>query len=385
MQRMSTVLVATLLLGSGAAANAQSRAVEDTYGKGVHAYFAGKSQEAFELFSRSLAAGSKDPRNYYFRGLAQIRMGQELEGEADFAEGARLEVSENSRATGISKALQRVQGAARRKLEKFRSDARLESATAIRERDLKRYGTSRRRALEKLEGKIANPEEIEAEPGAETESPATPPRGVKPNDAPPPPPPVEVDESEAAESESTETDDAAMPSDDAEPDAKDEATSAGVDALSEESTDESAELTSAAAAAAEAGAAKPADADPANPGDADANEDSTDAAPMEEDDAFSEDPTSEEPSKDASAAKPADAPAAKEDSSAKDSAEEEDTFADDESTEAPAAEETKPADAPAAKEDSPAKDGAADAEDAFADDEPSSDEAEPTESEDDSK
>ena len=46
-----------------------------TYGRGVHEYFSGNTQSADQYFTQVIEAGSSDPRVYYFRAMARLRMG----------------------------------------------------------------------------------------------------------------------------------------------------------------------------------------------------------------------------------------------------------------------------------------------------------------------
>jgi len=110
-------------------------------GTGMHAFHGGDYGESFEWLSGVIAAGSKDPRAYYFRGLAAWRCGREDEAQADFLEGARLEaLGEGGR--NIGRALERVQGADRLMLERYRAKARTVSASRDLEAAGRRYSTT---------------------------------------------------------------------------------------------------------------------------------------------------------------------------------------------------------------------------------------------------
>ena len=66
------------LLIAGAVAGplcGQDDSLADTYGEGVHAFYAGEYDEALELFSDAIEGGSTDPRCLFFRGLTQYRLG----------------------------------------------------------------------------------------------------------------------------------------------------------------------------------------------------------------------------------------------------------------------------------------------------------------------
>lgn len=102
------------------------------YGSGVHAYFAGDYDRSFSSLTDAIAAGIEDPRAWYFRGLAALRLGRMDEAEADFTEGAERE-SARSGGWAVSRSLERVQGADRLRLERHRVRARV--AALQRDRD----------------------------------------------------------------------------------------------------------------------------------------------------------------------------------------------------------------------------------------------------------
>lgn len=124
MSRKLIVVVAfwasSILSGS---AFSQGSALAEFYGDGVHHYFSGCYTEAEQLLTRAIDYGSKDPRVFYFRGLAREAYGGD--GSFDFEEGARLEATGGSGAN-VGQALVRIQGRTRAKIEKARRDARLD-------------------------------------------------------------------------------------------------------------------------------------------------------------------------------------------------------------------------------------------------------------------
>jgi hypothetical protein len=112
-------------------ASAQARdadAAANRYGQAVHAYFAGRASDAESLLSRCLEQNGNDPRFYYFRALARLRMGRADEARRDMAEGAAREARRPNR-YAVGAALQRVQGRDRLLLEQYRSDARAKAGT----------------------------------------------------------------------------------------------------------------------------------------------------------------------------------------------------------------------------------------------------------------
>lgn len=106
--------------------NAQSSQVmEQLYGQGVHAYHSGQMQNAVDAFSQAISMGTRDPRVYYFRGLAQSGTGNSAAASGDFMIGAQLEASASGRHYHVSRALERVQGPSRIELETARRNAKL--------------------------------------------------------------------------------------------------------------------------------------------------------------------------------------------------------------------------------------------------------------------
>lgn len=108
------------------------------YGDGVHAYFAGDYDRAYEDLTQAIEAGTVDPRAYYFRGLAALRQGRSDEAEADFTTGAERE-SAGIGAWPVSRSLERIQGPDRLRLERHRVRARVALLQRQREAEGRRY------------------------------------------------------------------------------------------------------------------------------------------------------------------------------------------------------------------------------------------------------
>ncbi len=116
----------------------EDAAIARAFGNGVHAYYGGDYQAAYDNLSEALAAGSRDPRALYFRGLAARRMGRIDEAEADFWKAARIEAD----ALGdwpVSRTLERVQGPDRLALERHRVKSRLEVLQERKDAAARRY------------------------------------------------------------------------------------------------------------------------------------------------------------------------------------------------------------------------------------------------------
>lgn len=197
------LLVCSILVGWGSSAarvSAQTAPLTVAYGNGVHAFFGGDFQSGYDTLSGVIEAGSTDPRAYYFRGLAALKLGRLDEAEADFQEGARLEVAGRGSVGGraIGRALERVQGCDRLKLEQYRGRARVAALERDQGAIRRRYSdieepeadVLRRRRPERIEPAepVAAPKpeveavEVEAvEDGADA--------GARKSAAPPPPPP----------------------------------------------------------------------------------------------------------------------------------------------------------------------------------------------------
>ena len=211
------VLLSGGLIGSGALATragAEPAALTGAYGNGVHAYFDGDYQCSYDALSGVIEAGSNDPRVYYYRGLSALKLGRIDEAQADFEQGANLEADGRGGVGSrvIGRALERVQGCDRLKLEHYRGRARVAALERDREATRQRYSdiydseldVLRRRRPERIE-----PAEPVAAPRPRAEA-AEGDVGEEGNEPVAEKPPVEADAEEPAEP-------AEMPSDAANP------------------------------------------------------------------------------------------------------------------------------------------------------------------------
>lgn len=169
---------------------AQDPAFGQKYGHGVHAYFSGDYPKAYEQLTAAIEAGSKDPRVFYFRGLAYLQLGRGPEAAQDFQHGANLEAKDANKFYNVSKALERVQGSPRVELESYRVHARM--ALYAEEQRLRK---ARYEAIQREESRVVreqsagSPETIEtpepaaepADPFAGTEESAAPKAATKPS------------------------------------------------------------------------------------------------------------------------------------------------------------------------------------------------------------
>ena len=155
MRSIVALVVGGLLSISAVPAQAQDAILGQTYGNGVHAYFAGDYVKAHELLTKAIDAGSHDPRCYYFRGLAYLQLGRPQEAECDFQQGAKLEIADLNRTYNVARSLERVQGAARLEVEEHRAAARmakLEQDGKMRKQRYEELNREERRALESQVG-----------------------------------------------------------------------------------------------------------------------------------------------------------------------------------------------------------------------------------------
>jgi hypothetical protein len=118
------VTAACAVLLTTAAVAREDAILAVAYGNGVHAYYAGDYQRSYEELSTAIDGGTQDPRTFYFRGLAALRLGRLDEADADFALGASAEAAGRGGWT-VGRSLERIQGEPRLLLEKHRVRARM--------------------------------------------------------------------------------------------------------------------------------------------------------------------------------------------------------------------------------------------------------------------
>ena len=126
-----------LLIPCAVAQNTQHRVL---YGQGVHAYYNGDYESAIRYLTATISKNTDDPRSYYFRGLANAKLGNDKASLADLKKGANMEaLAPYGGAFQVSTALQRIQGQPRLQIEKLRKQARLDLAAAEKLRLQARY------------------------------------------------------------------------------------------------------------------------------------------------------------------------------------------------------------------------------------------------------
>jgi len=174
MFRSIVLLVGGLASLTTASLPAQEAVLSQEYGAGVHAFFASDYLNAHQHLTTAIEGGSKDPRAFYFRGLACVKLGRGPDAVLDFRKGAELESSDVNRFYDVGKALERVQGAARVELENYRVAARmaaLEQAERLRK--------ARYEAMQREESRVLR-EQAKRAPADESD--ATPPAAASGDD-----------------------------------------------------------------------------------------------------------------------------------------------------------------------------------------------------------
>jgi hypothetical protein len=154
------------------------------YGSGVHYYFAGDFGRAVTDLTAAINGGTRDPRVYYFRALAEMRSGRDTHVAADLRAGTALESADLNQFYPVGKSLERVQGANRMAIERYRTLARAQAFQRRHDQDLIRYEQRRRAESQVLRSSAAAPL---APPPADLvppeEVPVLPPKAIAAEDA----------------------------------------------------------------------------------------------------------------------------------------------------------------------------------------------------------
>jgi hypothetical protein len=125
-------------------ASAQNEVLSQFYGSGVHNYWDRDYDAAMTELSAAIDGGSQDPRAFYYRGLAHLKRGNSYAAQADLQKGAALESADVDQFYPVGKSLERLQGAERVKLERYRAIARAQARQRQVTRDAARYEQRRR-------------------------------------------------------------------------------------------------------------------------------------------------------------------------------------------------------------------------------------------------
>ena len=135
-----TCLLVTFLSAPQAASFGAVNDASQFFGPGSHALFAQQNQQAIAIFDRAEAQGVQDPRNFFLRGVAQLRLGNTAAATADIQRGAALEWALPHGNFNINQALTRIQGQERLMIEEARRVARANWEQVERQRRMDRYG-----------------------------------------------------------------------------------------------------------------------------------------------------------------------------------------------------------------------------------------------------
>lgn len=138
-------------------------AADSDYADGVQHFFAGRYDEAVSALTTAVDAGTKDPRVYYFRAVALLRQGQSAAAASDMQDGAKLEAADVHQTYSVGKSLERVQGADRVTLERYRKSAR----TALRKHQAE-LAKKRYEQLKLAEAEVLRKAPVYQEPTPET-------------------------------------------------------------------------------------------------------------------------------------------------------------------------------------------------------------------------
>ena len=144
MQFRFTTLTGFALAAFAAIPSFAQDPLDEMYGRAIHEYYRGDVTKAEQILNDVIAAGSADPRAYYFRGLCQAAIsGSPEAGHSDFEQAAQLEI-DGKKVVNVGKSLERVQGAVRCQIEGIRRKARLASRSKYLEMQKMRYDESLR-------------------------------------------------------------------------------------------------------------------------------------------------------------------------------------------------------------------------------------------------
>jgi len=102
----------------------------NAYGAGWDLYWSGRPAEALEAFQKALAFSEGDARYWYYKGLAELALGDNASAETSIFQGAQFETRSKPDSTTVGQALVRVQGPVRLHIEDIRHRVREGGATS---------------------------------------------------------------------------------------------------------------------------------------------------------------------------------------------------------------------------------------------------------------
>ena len=106
-------------------------AADKAYGEGCDLFWSNRFPEALAAFNKAINFSDGDARFCYFKGLAEMALGDAKAGEASIPQGAQLEHEKKPDSREIGFALVRVQGSTRRYLEGFRNRIRAAAPPSV--------------------------------------------------------------------------------------------------------------------------------------------------------------------------------------------------------------------------------------------------------------
>jgi hypothetical protein len=145
----SIAILGLALMGPGAdSVRGQDNTLAEIYSRGVQAYFNGEHEKSHQFLTQAINLNSPDPRCYYFRGLANTKLGRPEDAAVDFKKGATLEALDAAEFYPVSKSLIRIQGSARLAIETVRRQAKVDLKGLREERRRIRYEQNKVRTTE---------------------------------------------------------------------------------------------------------------------------------------------------------------------------------------------------------------------------------------------
>ncbi len=187
MYRSSVFFAIGLVCLSASFVSAADAVLEQFYGSGVHAYFSRDYVKAHEYLTTAIDGGTVDPRPFYFRGMAYLKLGRAEEAKLDFQKGATKESRDVNKFYNVSKSLERIQGRARLTLEQHRVVARMAARQEAEKLHKARYEQIRQE-----EGRLLQ-QQIDESPAIPETMPAEEPAGDEPFGAGPLTEPADAD------------------------------------------------------------------------------------------------------------------------------------------------------------------------------------------------
>ena len=94
------------------------------YGKGYNLFWRGEYADALRHFEAAVSLRNDDARYLYYQGLSQLVLGRKSLADASMSQAAQLEARRSSQQDRVARALERLQGQLRLRVESFRNGSR---------------------------------------------------------------------------------------------------------------------------------------------------------------------------------------------------------------------------------------------------------------------